>query len=292
MSKKFKFSILGIVLLTILSGGAFYLLNKNKITQEPSEQNTTQPTTEEMPTVIKLPDSASTFDAPEKITTKDNAQYFYYGAPAGQNNANPKKILITLHGTEGGAEKDFAIWKPFVVDAGYALASLNWWDGSGDDTTDYATPEKINTYIHEFLTAQGYAKTDLIVFEGFSRGSANSFSVAAFDQASSSPLIDVVVSSSGGGQEAYFNLTTKNIEQKAKSNTIFKNVYWITACGGKDENPERDGCTAMQSASNFVAGKGATVLGNLADPNAGHGALTTSTLNLPKQMFELIDAKF
>ena len=239
----------------------------------------------------KAADSAATIDSPQKIATKDGKQYFYYGAPAGQNNASPKKVLITLHGTEGSAEKDYEIWEPFIKETKFALASLNWWDGSGDKTTDYSTPESMSSQIQEFLSSQGYAQSDLVVFEGFSRGSANSYSVVANDRASTSPVIDVAVSSSGGVETSYYNLTTKAVsaQQQAK---IFAGVYWILACGGKDPNLARDGCAAAETAKTFVSGKGATVLGILSDPNGGHGALTTSSLNLTKQMFDLISTKF
>lgn len=235
------------------------------------------------------PDSTSTIDTPTKVTTKDG-QYFIYGAPAGQNNASPKKILITLHGTEGSAEKDYEIWKP-LLNKQYALASFNWRIGGTNQVSSYSTPESMSVQIHDFLNTQGYNKNDVIVLEGFSRGSSNSYSVVAYDQASDSPLIDVVVSSSGGVQTDYFTSTTKSINSKAQDK-IFTGVYWILSCGGKDPNPARDGCEAMNKSKVFVAEKGAIVLGILSDSNAGHGALTISQLGLTSQMFDLVEQKF
>lgn len=278
----FAFSVV-----VIVGAVGWYVLLMPKTKTESSSTPTTIAKTE---TKQKEPDSASTINSPQKIATKDGKQYFYYGAPAGQNNASPKKILITLHGTEGSAEKDYEIWKP-SLDPKFALASLNWWDGSGEQTSDYSTPEVINTQIHEFLSTQGYTKNDVVVLEGFSRGSANSYSVVAHDRASTSPLIDVAVSSSGGSQDAYYQLATKSISTKAQSK-IFTGVYWILACGNKDPNPSRDGCEGMEKSKAFVTEKGAVVLGLLSDPNAGHGALNTSKLNLTKQMFDLINQKY
>jgi hypothetical protein len=197
-----------------------------------------------------------------------------------------------MHGTEGSAERDYEVWKPFIVDTTYALATLNWWDGSGDQTSDYSTPETMIKQIHDFLTAQGYTAKDLIVYEGFSRGSANSYPIVAHDRASSSPMIDVAISSSGGAQPTYYDMTTKTIATQASKPTIFKGVYWILACGGKDENPTRDGCEAMETSKKFVTAKGGNVLGVLSDPNGTHGALTTSKLDLVGQAFDLIDGVF
>ena len=149
----------------------------------------------------------------------------------------------------------------------------------------------MNAQIHDFLTAHDYTAKDLVVFEGFSRGSANSYPIVAHDRSSTTPMIDVAVSSSGGATDNYFALTTKSLPAD-KLSKIFTGVNWILACGDKDENPTRDGCQAMQNSKAFVTAKGATVLGVLSDPNAGHGALTTSSLNLTQQMFELIAAKY
>ncbi len=238
----------------------------------------------------KAPDAPSTLESPAKVQTVDGKQYLYYGYPAGHNNASPKKVLVTIHGTGGNASEDYNVWRPAITGTGFALASLNWWDGEGDATSDYNTPAQVVSYIHDFLKTQGYTQKDTIVFEGFSRGSANSYSIVALDKASTDSYIDAAVSSSGGQTDAYFNMTTTTIAAKQLP-TIYKGVYWILACGGKDPNPERDGCTAMQKSATFVEAKGATVLGILSDDAAAHGALNTSTKNLTKQMFDLITAK-
>src|SRR3990167_1709485 len=126
-------------------GWRVYINKKNHAATQPSQSVGTEQ---------KLPDSVSNIDSPQKIATSVGGQYFYYGAPAGQNNASPKKILITLHGTEGSAEKDYEIWKPYIKETQFALASLNWWDGSGDKTTDYSAPEVMSTQIQDFLGNQ------------------------------------------------------------------------------------------------------------------------------------------
>lgn len=270
------------------AGWRVYSTNQKDSNSTATKTNTSEASSSNA--IEKSADNASTIDNPEKITTGGGSQYFYYGAPAGQSNATLKRILIILHGTEGSAERDYEIWKPFVASTDYALASLNWWDGSGDTTADYSSPTDVNSQINDFLTSQGYTKNDIVVYEGFSRASANSFSVVALDRASSNPMIDFAVSSSGGVETNYFNSTTSSISTTAKAK-IFSGVYWIMACGDLDENPARDGCQSAETASTFVTGKGATVLGILSDPNGGHGALTTSSLNLPAQMFELIEAK-
>lgn len=279
-----------IIVVALIVGIAFWTLTSKN--QSASSPTSSVPSTSTSSSTTSAADSPSTIKSPDKISTSDGKQHFYYGAPAGQNNASPKKIIITLHGTEGSAQTDYEVWRPFVEKTDFALAALNWWDGSGDSITDYSTPEKMNSYIHDFLSAQGYTKNDLVVFQGFSRGSANSFSIVAFDQASSNPLIKVAVSSSGSVEPGYFTSTTSAISNRINTTNIFSKVGWILACGGKDANPNRDGCPAMEQSKQFVTSEGATVLGLLQDANAGHGALTTSSLGLAGQMFDLIEQKY
>lgn len=296
MSNKSKQSIATpvVLLLVILAVGMIAFAGWSLYANTNDQTTKSQPApSQQIPASLlghQQADGTSTIDTPVKVATADD-QYFIYGAPAGQSNASPKKILITLHGTEGSAERDYEIWKPLVKDKGYALAALNWWDGSGDKTSDYSNPQAINTQIHDFLRGQGYTERDVVVLEGFSRGSANTYPIAAYDRAGGNPLIDVVVSSSGGFQNDYFAVTTKAVDAKARGQ-IFSGLYWILSCGGRDKNQNRDGCGGMEKSQAVVANKGATVLGFLSDPNSGHGALTTSPLRLTNQMFELIEQKF
>lgn len=281
----FHITIFAVVLVLIVAG---FVVWSNIFNQQDGTKPSVVHETKPKKVVV---DNPSTIDNPQKIATQDEKQYFFYGEPVGQNNANPKKIIITLHGTGGTAEKDYEIWKPFVKETSYALASLNWWDGSGETVADYSTPDTIVSELHSFLQSQGYKPSDIVVLEGFSRGSANSYPIAALDQAGKSPYLDVVISSSGGAQPDYYLSTTGSINSHQQSN-IFSHLSWILACGGKDKNTARDGCIGMKSARQFVADKGARVLGLLEDPNGGHGALTTSSLNLAKQAFDLIENSY
>ena len=238
----------------------------------------------------KPPDSDSTVESPEKVTTADGEQYFIYGAPAGQNNANPKHIIIDLPGHGTKAEDGYNAWIPYIQDSHYAVATLNWWDGEGERKEDYYTPSEALTQIQSFLKSQGYDKSDVIVLFGYSRGSANTYAVEANDRQTKSPVFDAVISASGGYQSDFPLLDGQ--QNGLASSTLYKGIYWILACGGTDPNPNRDGCPAMKNTTKpFLEQHGATVLAVLEDPNKGHGAFHQSPLNLPKQAFELLDAR-
>lgn len=249
---------------------------KSSVTTDPQDK---------APAKAVEPDSVSTLESPQKVTTADGRQYFYYGAPAGQNNASPKKIIISLPGHETTAESDYAAWKSHLTGGSYALASLNWWEGGVDTKAKYYSPAEVVAQTRQFLTAQGYVASDLIILEGYSRGSANSYAVIANDRGSGA-VFDAAISASGRYQSDF-----RWYEDKPNgtiSPTFFKNVVWVLACGGKDPSPEQGGCLGMEETKTFLVAHGANVLAVLEDPNGNHGAFHLSSLDLPEQALALI----
>jgi hypothetical protein len=266
-------------------GWRVYKQDKDKPSTSSSSNQSATTTTK-----AKEPDSADTLTSPSKVATSDGKQYFYYGAPAGQNNASPKKIIISLPGHDTKAEDDYnTAWLSHITGGSYALASLNWWDGDGEKKTDYYSPSEVLKQTKVFLKQQGYTSGDLIILEGFSRGSANTYAVIANDRIGGDPIFDAAISASGSYQSDFPLFDGQN--DSNVSTTLFKGVYWVLVCGGKDDNPNRDGCPAMQNTKTFLEAHGATVLGLLTDPNSGHGVFHKSSLGLPKQALDLISTK-
>lgn len=239
-------------------------------------------------TITLIDDATSTLTQPTNIPTPDGKQYFRFGQPKGQNSHHPRKIIFSLPGHGSTAEKDYTAWQPQLIENGtYALASLNWWDGEGEKITDYYSPDAVVTQITGFLATHGYTTDDFVVLSGFSRGSANTYPVKAYDVVSGSPVIDAVISASGKYQSD-FPLTPS--QTSYQSGQLYKNVPWVLACGVKDDNPERDGCQGMSETKEYLTKSGATVLGLLEDPNGGHGSFHKSSLKLAVQALKLLDA--
>ncbi len=239
---------------------------------------------------VKAPDSADTIEKPQKITAADGTHYFYYGAPAGQNNASKKRVIISLPGHGTTADDDYnKAWLSHIKGNKYALASVNWWDGKGEAKENYMSPEEIVIQSRAFLKQQGYTTNDLVILEGFSRGSANTYAVIANDRINGNPVFDAVISASGAYQSDFPLVDTQS--NSSQSSTLYRGIYWVLACGGKDDNPQRDGCPAMQKTKAFLTEHGADVLGVLEDPDFGHGAFHKSPLGLPEKALDLIDAK-
>ncbi len=245
----------------------------------------TPPTSPAVITKKVLDDTVSTLANPVKVPTADGKEYFLVGQPKGQNAKRPRKIIFSLPGHGSTAEQDYAAWKSHITDDDYALASVNWWHGGGEKITDYYRPDEVLREMRTFLDTYGYTNEDFVVLEGFSRGSANTYAVKAYDVVGGSPVIDAVISASGKYQSD-FPLTPDQSAQKGK---LFQDVPWILACGEKDDNPERDGCIGMNETKTYLSGMGANVLKVLSDPKGGHGAFHQSPLDLAGQALDLLD---
>jgi hypothetical protein len=57
---------------------------------------------------------------------------------------------------------------------------------------------------------------------------------------------------------------------------------WVTACGARDPNPDRDGCPAMRRTGQWLKEQGATLLDAIEDPQFGHGALQLNPRNVAR----------
>ena len=253
--------------------------------QEPTSTREPVPTASTAPPATE-PDSASTIDAPATVPAADGDHAFVYGAPAGQNNAQPRRVIISLPGHGTAAADDYQAWLPHLQGGTWALASFDWWDGQGETTQNYASPPEVVSNVKAFLRDQGYTAADVVVLEGFSRGSANTYAVMGNDRVTRDPVFDAVISASGKYQDGFPIFDGKPNAQLSPS--IFDGVPWVLACGGQDENPDRDGCPGMTETQAWLTGHGADVLGLLEDPDVGHGAFHLSELGLPAQALQLI----
>lgn len=292
------FIILAVFVLLFVgaAGLLVYIRSKNNSIESSSETQVSQTenkevvATEQKKTVevSKEPDTSDTISSPEKVTSADGKTYFIYGAPAGQNNKETKSIIISLPGHGTTADDGYEAWKDHL-DGSFALAEFNWWRGTGEKKTDYYDPASVVLQVRAFLDKQDYKANDIVILHGFSRGSANTYAVIANDRISRGSVFDAVISNAGKYQ-ADFPLVEGKTFTDTEMTQFFKGIPWVLACGGKDENPARDGCPGMEETKAFLESHEANVLGIVTDPNVGHGAFHMSKLGLPKQALDLIRA--
>jgi hypothetical protein len=188
----------------------------------------------------------------------------------------PKHWIVALHGSEGFATDDLAIWHPHLKDRDVGVVCVQWWLGSGDMITSYYTPEQIYREIDKALQKLGVGP-GAAMLHGFSRGSANSYAVMALDTGRGRRFFSLAVASSGGVGLDY--PPTRAILEDAYGRSPLKGTRWVTAAGLHDPHPDRDGIPGMRRTAAWLKKQGAIVLEAIEDPDHGHGALVRNPKN-------------
>jgi hypothetical protein len=217
---------------------------------------------------------------PEILPASDAKSFVVVWKPV----QSPKRWIVSLHGTKGFATDDLAIWHPHLKGRDAGLVCLQWWLGSDDSTTSaYYTPPQIYHEIEIVLKKLG-ANPGSVMLHGFSRGSANSYAVAALDAGRGGHYFSLAVASSGGVAVNY--PPTRAILDGEYGPRPLQGTRWITVAGGRDANPDRDGIPGMKRTAEWLKEQGAEVLLRIEDPGEGHGALQRNAKNA-RQVLDL-----
>lgn len=216
---------------------------------------------------------------PSYVPTKDGRSFLLIWMPDPKNP--PSRWLVSLPGTHGNALRDFAVWSPYVKGRGIGVITVQWWLGQGDATRDYYTPFDIYRELDVLMSRLG-VQAGQSMLHGFSRGSANLYAVAALDRARGRKYFSTFVANSGGASLDY--PPTRLVNTGEFGDAPYAGTSWVTVCGGRDENPERDGCTAMQRSARWIESKGGIVAMAIEDAEQGHGALHRNPENAQKLM--------
>lgn len=189
---------------------------------------------------------------------------------------HPKDWIVSLHGTHGFATDDLAIWYPHLKNYDVGLVSVQWWIGADDTTKSYYTPVQIHREIDMALQKLG-VQPGTVMLHGFSRGSANSYAIAALDAGQGKHYFSLNVASSGGVGLDY--PPTRAILAGEFGDHPLRSTRWITVAGAHDANPDRDGIPGMKRTAAWLREQGATVIESIEDPDEGHGALQRNAKN-------------
>lgn len=181
-----------------------------------------------------------------------------------------------MPGTRGFATDDPALWAPHLQGRAVGLVSVQWWLGQGDDTASYYRSEQIYREVDLALQNLG-ARPGTVMLHGFSRGSANSYAVAALEAGRGKNYFALNVASSGGVGLDY--PPTRAIITGAFGDHPLKGTRWITSSGGRDSQPDRAGIPGMRKAAAWLKEQGAAVVESIEDPGFGHGALMLNPRN-------------
>ncbi len=222
---------------------------------------------------------------PDIIPTSDGQSFFVMWKATA---ANPKQWIVSLHGSRGSAMDDFAIWYPCLQDREVGFLGLQWWIGADDSPSSYYTPSQIYSEVSTALENLG-VQSFAVMLHGFSRGSSNSYAVAAIDAGQGRHYFSLIVASSGGVSVDY--PPTQAILDGEFGDRPLLNTRWVTAAGAYDSNPDRDGIPAMRRTADWLVEQGAVVIASIEDPNEGHGALQRNPANMQQVLDLFLDVQ-
>jgi len=211
---------------------------------------------------------------PDVLPTSDGQSFVVAWRAPG---TNPKRWIVSLHGSRGFATDDLAIWYPSLKDRDVGLISVQWWIGTDDSPRSYYAPLQIYREIDITLRKLG-VQTGMVMLHGFSRGSANSYAVAAIDAGRGGRHYFSLNVASSGGVSTDFP-PTRSIVAGDFGNRPLKGTRWVLTAGARDPEPDKAGIPGMRRTAVWLEKQGAIVIERIEDPTEGHGALQRNAAN-------------
>jgi hypothetical protein len=199
--------------------------------------------------------------------TSDGESFYAYWVPPGFD-ASSSGFVVTLHGHGTFVSSDFTAWQSALEEHQYGYIGLQWWFGVEEETDDYYFPSESYPQFRTALSDRGIPGGK-ILFEGFSRGSTNTYVVTAIDNSGAAPLFLLTIANAGGEMDDY--PPNAEINSGVFGEQPFSGTNWVLYCGELDRNPQRDGCPAMSNTRSWLEGYGAVIDLFIQDPTGGHG---------------------
>lgn len=218
----------------------------------------------------------------ELRNTSDNKAFTIWWQPSA---GTPGGVIVTLHGHDSFATDEFYLWQPYAKSRGYAILALQWWFGVGETTADYYQPQDMYPIIASLLKEKGVL-AGTVLFHGYSRGSANSYAVTAFDTSSGNRYFRMTLSNSGGAALDF--PPNQQIAAGVFGTLPFGGVEWVMYCGELDPDPTLSGCPGMTAAKDWVTKYGATFKLLIDDPGGGHGGFMTNSNNVNTALAQFV----
>lgn len=206
--------------------------------------------------------------------TSDNKAFSIWWQPS---TTMPAGVIVTLHGHDSFATDEFYLWQPYAQTRGYAILALQWWFGVGETMSDYYLPQQMYPIVAALLKEKG-VKAGTVLFHGYSRGSANSYGMAALDTASGNRYFNMVLSNAGAAAADF--PPNQQIVAGADGAQPFNGIQWVMYCGELDPDPTINGCPAMTASKDWVIKYGATFKLLIDDPAGNHGGFMTNSTNV------------
>lgn len=217
--------------------------------------------------------------SPDILPTSDGRSFVSIWKPSG---TLPKLWVVSLHGSSGFATDDLAIWHKYLAPRGIGLVTLQWWFGDNQGPRGYYQPEDIYRELEIALKRLG-VRPGTAMLHGFSRGSANLYAVAALAASRQNSYFSLFVANAGRASLDY--PPTRALMEGRFGQRPLEKTRWVTVCGDRDTNPERDGCPGMRATGQWLVAQGAQLTLAIEDPQGDHGVFHRN----PKHVNQVLD---
>ncbi len=205
-----------------------------------------------------------------------NAKAYAVWFPSNWASANPRRVIVGLHGTGGNAEEDWWFnWKSTTSDRGYAYIGLTYLDaatGSYDD--EPAAYTNLKAALSDIGTSCDFG-SPAIFLAGFSRGSAMTFGVSYLDLHDRRLFKGFVNNSGATPPGTPPTATVAGFMARNESSAYSGGHFWMY-CGDLDNSHGSPMCDEMQTAKTLVTTYGGVVGDLYHDPPGGHGGLNSN----------------
>lgn len=219
------------------------------------------------------------------LPTGDGRSFVAMWLPPGTPNAGSVPLIVTLHGTGGTAFDEIALWHGEAKQRGIGIVALQWW--MAPDDRAYLPVNQIYRYIDEVLRRE-QVRAGRVLFHGFSRGSAVSYAVAAFDGHTGNRYFGLIVANAGKAAADF--PPNRDIAAGRFGSTPYTGSRWITVCGGRDPNPDRDGCPGMRDSAEWIRRYGGELLYAIEDPQGDHGVFHRTPAHVRRVLDDFLSA--
>lgn len=196
-----------------------------------------------------------------------------------KGSERPHHWIVSL-GSNEFASQAVQFWSDTLKGRDAGLIVLQWpVKGKKAGMFNPYTPREIYREIELMLpkvTTQG----DRMMLYGFNKGAANVYAVKALDFVNDKNYFPYILVNAGGASLDYS--PTDSVNTGVFGAQPFEGTLWITGCGLKNPEPEKDGCPAMERTARWIESKGGKVAMQLQGENSERGAFQNNSDNMAK----------
>ena len=215
-------------------------------------------------------------------------RFFIAWFPPAWEKKTDRRLVVSLHGNGGCAERMFTFWHRTAPLHNFAFIAVQYAekDGGGNLRFDdsfalYGLLRKTLKILREHCPLQGVP----IVLHGFSRGSARVFELAALDRAPDGMhAFSAFIADSGTVFPEYRGRLSPYLQQI--SHDGYNGARFWLYCGGRDHRGRT--CGGLARMSGFVRNHQGTVDELYRHPPGGHGIFLTGGLRRRSRPLETL----